>query len=314
VNKKPAIKPASDFYDSVFERFYPRDTKRPGFAYGWDEPLRKDLRCLPGEMSIWTGINGHGKSLILGQVALMAKEAGEKVIIASFEMKAEKTLYRMIRQATAQRRPEGADIAAALDWMKDGISIYDFVGRADVATMQRMFMEAAQMGYTQFIVDSLMKLGLAEDDYNSQKRICEDLQNFSQDYNVHVHLVAHPRKGADEMSPMGKMDVMGAGGITNVADNVYSVWRNKKKEDRLTELERTKSTFIPTEIMNDCDAILWCCKHREDGSDVERKYALWYEKQSMQYLSRPDEGPKRWLEGNPGTGNTQRGNRYGDYP
>jgi twinkle protein len=45
-----------------------------------------------------------------------------------------------------------------------------------------------------------------------------------------VHLVMHSRKKEDEFAPPGKFDAKGTGTITDLADNVMTVWRNKKKE------------------------------------------------------------------------------------
>lgn len=50
----------------------------------------------------------------------------------------------------------------------------------------------------QFVVDSLAKLGMAEDDYNGQKQAMEAIVGFAHEMGVHVHLVAHPRKADDE--------------------------------------------------------------------------------------------------------------------
>ena len=52
----------------------------------------------PSEVSIWTGWSGHGKSTLLGQVITAGVCQGEKVCIASFEMRPKKTLGRIIRQ------------------------------------------------------------------------------------------------------------------------------------------------------------------------------------------------------------------------
>ena len=52
----------------------------------------------PGEVTIWGGANGNGKSLVTGQVALSLIAQNQKVCIASFEMKPSKTLERMGRQ------------------------------------------------------------------------------------------------------------------------------------------------------------------------------------------------------------------------
>ena len=55
-----------------------------------------------GEVTVYAGGNGGGKSLITGQIALNLIRQGQKVCIASFEMKPEKTLERMVRQFSGE--------------------------------------------------------------------------------------------------------------------------------------------------------------------------------------------------------------------
>ena len=64
------LRPLSDFMGDVVEMFYPsHDTPRlPNLAfcgrtYDWWE-------WRPAEVSVWTGINGHGKSLMLMQALI----------------------------------------------------------------------------------------------------------------------------------------------------------------------------------------------------------------------------------------------------
>jgi len=58
------------------------------------------MRFQEGQVSIWAGINGHKKSMVLGQVVMwMAQE--QRVGIASFEMPVVDTMERMVYQAAA---------------------------------------------------------------------------------------------------------------------------------------------------------------------------------------------------------------------
>lgn len=281
------LKPATAFTDLVIDRFHPVNKNLPGFPLMW--PKMSHIRILPAELSVWAGINGHGKSLILNQLILMAAFHGERSAVASFEMKPEKTLYRMIRQLIGAREPSCDQIRAALEWLDSFVVIYDYVGRGQVAPMLANFTIASETeGCSQFIIDSLMKCGLAEDDYSNQKFLVEDFHNFAMKTGGHVHLVAHARKSKDESDKPGKMDVSGSAGITNIADNVYTVWRNKPKEEKMDECRRRNEQYIPSEVKNAHDAVLECVKSREYGSEVERKYSLWYDIPSMQYCDTVD--------------------------
>jgi hypothetical protein len=108
-------------------------------------------------------------------------------------------------------------------------------------------------------------------DYTAQKHFIDQICSIARDTGMHVHLVAHSKKKADEFSPPGKMDVKGSGSITDQVDNVITVWRNKKKEQ---EAEQGRFTSDP-------DALMICDKQR--NGEWEGKVALWFNKESFAF-------------------------------
>src|SRR4051812_14010757 len=78
----------AEFDDSIIDK-HPR-LPWPSMA-SW-------IALRPGELSLWFGFNGHGKSHLLGQAILSAAAQGERACIASLEMKPRKTLAKMARQ------------------------------------------------------------------------------------------------------------------------------------------------------------------------------------------------------------------------
>ncbi len=278
------VRPADFFEKEVIEYFYPSSEIQTGYPIMW--PSMSHVRIRPQELSVWAGINGHGKSMIVSQVALMAAYHKEKTVIASFEMPAKKTLGRMVLQAIGKTSPTHSEVRDCLNWMRDYISVYNFVGRGDVNSMRHNFRVACETeGATQFVIDSLMKCGLAEDDYSKQKFLVEDFHNDAMSLYAHVHLVAHARKSKDEGDKPGKMDVSGSAGITNIADNVYTVWRNKPKEAKRHDCFRKKIP-LPPDFDDSPDCIVECVKSREQGGDAEKPYWLWYNHKTHQYLDR----------------------------
>lgn len=276
------VYPADKYEKSVIDYFYPSNEVLPGFAFEWE--CMSHIRIRPAELSVWAGINGHGKSMIASQVALMAARAGEQTVIASFEMPAHKTLGRMVKQATGEQTPSRGRIKECLAWMREYIHIYDSLGRGNVTQMLNNFQIACEtQGTTQYIIDSLMKCGLAEDDYSKQKFLVEDFHNAAMKLHAHVHLIAHARKSRDESDKPGKMDIAGAAGITNIADNVYTVWRNKPKEAKRNDCYR-KGEQIPYNLDDQPDCIVECVKSREQGGDAENQYYLWYNHRVNQYM------------------------------
>ncbi|MDF1551906.1 MAG: AAA family ATPase [Deferrisomatales bacterium] len=284
----PSLKRAREFADAVVDQFYPGENT--GLLMPW---THCKFRVLRGELSVWTGWNGSGKSLLLGQVMLFLLEQGERCVIASLEMRSSKTLWRMVRQMLCDPLPTKDAIVNALDWLGDRLWLHDKVGHETVESLLPIFEYAhRRFGVRQFVVDSLMRCGVGEDDYAGQKRLVEQLTEFADRTNTHVHLVAHSRKGANEGAEVGKMDVKGTGAITDIAFNVFSVWRNKPKEEIIQKHHNHEPVTLPKgytieTVKEEQDASLRCDKARnvEDG---EGRWPLWFDKPSFLYLGPAD--------------------------
>ena len=75
-----------------------------------------------------------------------------------------------------------------------------------------------------------------------QKEFVEKLCDLKNAIPIHIFLVVHPKKGRDEEEIPGKMDVAGSGGITNLADNLITIWRNKSRELAVRSQKQRKDT------------------------------------------------------------------------
>lgn len=289
------LKSSSHFTASVMDRFYPSGGKLPGFNMPWDVI---PFRFLRGELTVITGCNGHGKSLAWGQIALEAGMQGERTCIASLEMTPAVTLYRIVRQATSKKLPNKAEIADCLEWLSDKIWLFNLVGTGKIDRIMDVFDYAFRRhGIRQFVIDSMMKLGINEDDYNTQKALIDRLCDWTNTTGAHVHLVCHPRK-EDENLPASKMAVKGTGAITDLAFNVVSWWKNQNKLDyvkRYNETGELPPKMTMTDIFSAPDAICVISKAR-NIDDAEGKYRLWYHPESMQYLSRQDDQPATYYK------------------
>lgn len=266
---------ASSWLNDTINSFYaPDDGKRAPYML-WNK-ARDRVRFRPGEVSLWAGINGHGKSMFLSQVVLDLCYQAERVMVASFEMKPARQMHRMSRQASGSSMPTREFLETFHQWTDERLWIYDHVGSVDwrklVAIMRYA---AATFGITHFVVDSLMKCVKGEDDYNAQKDFVNELCAFAQSHNVHVHLVHHVRKGESEHKAPGKFDVKGAGAITDQVDNVFIVWRNKK------------AALEPGPDQPSC--VLACEKQR--NGEYEGQLAFWFDVASQQYVENYNELP-----------------------
>jgi len=272
------IKPASDWCQDVINRFYD-DEMNYQTRLPWSK-THENIRLRPGEVTIWAGVNGHGKSLILNHIMLSVMDQSDKVCIASMEMKPEATLYRMTRQATNQSEPAIPYIRQFHNWTDNKLWIYDHHGTVKMDRIIAVMRYASEELHIQhFVIDSLMKCGINTDDYNNQKSFIDQLCAHAKDTGTHVHLVAHARKGVTETQAVDKFDVKGASEITDQVDNVFTVWRNKTKE---WELQRDTNADLGKEP----DCVLTCSKQRH--GEWEGKIPLWFDQKSMQYVESGD--------------------------
>jgi twinkle protein len=292
------IKQASESLQALKGKL--RQTEREHLVYlPW--PKTKDnFAFRRGEVTLWSGQNGHGKSLMTGEVALSLIGQGEKVCIASFEMKPEKTMHRMSRQwiglnpyTPEFQQEDGIKALEDLydqmdDWTKDYLWLYDYQGTADVESVIGMCKYCAnELNIGHVFIDSLMKCVKNEDDYNGQKAFVDELTAIARDLNIHIHLVHHLKKPANENAVPDKHDNKGSGAITDQVDNVLMVWRNKVKEDDI------KANGQFSQKKDEPDHYLLCRKQRNyDGSgEGEPTIKLWFHRDAQQYLESPREKP-----------------------
>ena len=268
------IRPALSYQAELVERFLsPQGCQ--GVALPWSK-TNELIRLRPHELSLWPGFNGAGKSLIIGQVMLGAMAQGEKVLIASMEMRPVSTLQRMARQFHARINPTPTEAREFNEWTDKKLWLYDHVGSVKWPDLIGACRYAAQeLGISQIVIDSLMRCGIRDDDYSGQKDFMDALCDFRLDHPVHIHLVAHSRKREDELTAPGKYDLKGTGTITDLADNVFTVFRNKRKE-KLIEKGETKG------VLEMPDTYLICDKQR--NWEWEGSIGLWYAVGSMQYV------------------------------
>lgn len=287
------LKAASAFTDAIIAEFYPPEG---GHEVAMETPWRKftdKFRFRPGELVVLQGINGHGKTEIAGNFVVHGISRGSRICVASMEFKPAKWLKRLTRQAAGLERPSERYIRDIATWWESQLWVFDVTGKAKSDRLLQVFRYAArryQIGF--FVIDNLAKCGIAEDDYNGQKAFVDELTDFAKEHDATVLLVCHPRKVDDENKAPGKMDVKGTGAITDMADSVLSIWRNKPKHEAIEKAESAK-VDPPPDVLARPDAILTCFKQR-NGED-EPKIALWFDRASHQFLEAPDLRPRRYV-------------------
>jgi twinkle protein len=157
----------------------------------------------------------------------------------------------------------------------------DRVGKAGVEGLLEVFDYArAKYGCDQFIIDSLMRLGIAGDDYTGQEKAVFQMVDWAVANNVHLHLVAHARKGAPGQGAPETEDIKGAMEVGANAFNIITVWRNRKLED---DIKASKDEAEIREMQQKPGVILNVAKQR--NGDFEGKVGLWFDQQTYRYRS-----------------------------
>lgn len=278
-----AVRPADYFADRAIDILAGRSATK-GLQLPWSKAA--DLFAFrPGELTVWTGYKAHGKSMMLSQVLLHGMKKGERVFILSPEFKPESILARKIRQAATNAHPPESYARRFLEWAGDErLWLFDHQGSLAPESVTGVIRYAVDKhAVTHVLVDSLMKCGIAPDDYTRQKKLVDDLQTIAHQSNIHLHLVAHARKGESDDKPARLHDVKGASELCDMAENVVSVWKNKRK--------LTAQSNGNTKHDDEPDALLTIDSQR-NGEGWTGAIRLWFDQRSFQFIGDPRATPE----------------------
>lgn len=246
------VKSAGDLSDDLIRLLIGEDADH-GTPLPWNM-LRGKFEFRMHEMTLWTGYKGHGKSALLSQALNACMTRGDKVFIISPEFKPARVMARLLFQKIKTRQPSAEEVSAWLGWATTRLWLYDAQGSLKPYEVIALCRYAAkELGVQHILIDSLMKCGMAPDDYGSQKQFVDQVQSVAHRYPTHIHLVAHARKGHDDEKPAKLHDVKGASEIADMAENVLSVWRNKAKEKDKSKRQDEPDAILTIEAQRNAD-------------------------------------------------------------
>jgi len=232
-DERSRIVPAEALLQRGKERLCLEPGHEPGLTFPWGKAQGKVL-VRPGKLCVWTGWTHHGKTAMLKQLNLHAIKQGEKCLVCSMEEEIVDVWADMAVMGCATETPRPTELEKFADFIFGKLWLYDQQGSVSARRIQAVIRYAAkELGITQAVVDSLMMLQVDREDYDAQKRFMAELKATAKDTGVTIHLVAHMRKregkGGDDS--IGSVhDIGGAHDIGSIADYIFIVWRDKRKD------------------------------------------------------------------------------------
>lgn len=228
-------------------------SKVPRALSGLDKLDRGIGGFFAGEVSVWTGKRGSGKSTMLSQLLLEAVDQGHRVCAYSGELNKEQFREWIDLQAAGPDRVSyqtdkrtGKRLAVVDElthqrisqWLDGQFWLFDL----DCGSVHDEDQILAQFEYAHlrygtdvFLVDNIMTVqfrqGRDSDYYRAQSNFVGRLVAFAKQHGAHVHMVAHPRKSEPGRKDASADDVGGSGDITNRADNVFLMRTVTLEED-----------------------------------------------------------------------------------
>lgn len=312
------LKKAGDFGEGFFRLFFGDPDDVPGLEL----PIPFACKVRMGEATLVSGDDGAGKSTVLNffmlHLAQQLKE-GEKIVIASFEMKPEVTLWMLASQLIGSKKlPETEEskkkATAALAYLNKHFLFYDFTGIGDWRDLMDTFGYAVEHEKMRIgCIDSVMRIGIGDDDYALQALVAAYLANFCIDHDVHLLFVLHENKA----DAKGKAKIRGSKLWTANSCNIWNIRINPDKGEKMdkakSELESVQALAreypgkdysgeikdLEATIENmrrQWDTELNLRKQRYPGTRQNGSKRFWFDLNNFQFRAHWEDPPVNWLE------------------
>ena len=201
----------------------------------------------PGELTIFSGPTGCGKTTFLSQLSLDLCSQGIRTLWGSFEIKNTRLIAKMFRQTSP--KPIEALSESELATLQSNFQslpmfFMGFFGSAlfeDV--LDTMEYSVRTNNISHIILDNLQFMLSGQDSGAIDKfaiadRVIGQLREFASKRNVHVTVVVHPRK-EDDGVPLGMNSISGTAKATQEADTVM-ILQNLAERGRVIEVKKNR--------------------------------------------------------------------------
>lgn len=256
---------------------------------GYHELDKKIIGLFAGELSVLSGLNASGKTSWLDCLALNVIQKGFKVAIWSGEMqdwRFQGWINQMAAGKNYVRKKAGfenfyytpREVCDKIDeWVDGKLFLYN---NSYGSRWEQLFNDVKEIvdseGVQLVVLDNLAALcidGYDSGVYANQTKFILDLKGYAKQKNIHIILVAHPRKQNDFLR---KESISGTADLTNIADNVFLIHRVGK------DFEKRAGEFFGEDKIGDYlnySNIIEVAKNRQLGI-VDHLVGMYYETES----------------------------------
>lgn len=214
-----------------------------------------------GQLVIWTGYNGSGKSTILSNIILNGVK-DNKTFAYSGELSKEDFKEWMDLQLSGRKYltsyfcdvkkqdipiPDPKYFHLLDNFYHNQMFLFDSDDYAtDIEVLKAMEYMAKREGCKVFLIDNLMTTPLSGNGDTIEKtaKYIIKLKKFARKYKAIVHLVAHPRKPMGGQVRVDKYSISGTANISDLADRVIGIHALTKVEKEKMEYEGYSSIVI----------------------------------------------------------------------
>lgn len=244
------------------------------------------------QLSIMTGRPASGKSTLLNTVLLSSIQQGYPTAIFSGELP-NQLLKSWITLPAAGRNYVRASFKRndsyyvpkdveekILAWLKGKLFIHNAEYGNNWAQLREDILQVVKRGAKNIILDNLMTMYLGNEDdrskYKAQIDFINELHNMVRDENIHVWLVAHPRKQTEFLRDV---DIAGASEIANLADNIFIVHRVNQDFENQAKKFFSKAKVAEI-LLNGYSNVIEIAKNRVPGLYIGDLIGVFYEPES----------------------------------